>query len=106
MANDDEGFWEAAATVLARNDVTRGTMMGLPCLRTDGTFFAAFDRASGDLLIKVAETRVDQLLASGEAGEVAPSGRRFREWAAIPPEAVDRWLDYLNEAYAFVAAST
>jgi hypothetical protein len=106
MANDDEGFWEAAATVLTRGDVTRGTMMGLPCLRVDGKFFAAFDRASGDLLIKVAAARVDELLVSGEGGAVAPAGRRFREWAAIPPEAVDRWPDYLAEAYTFVATST
>jgi hypothetical protein len=106
MENDEDRFWDAAATLLAQADVTRSTMMGLPCLRVRGKFFAAFARASGDLLIKVPAARVDQLIASGDGGEVVPAGRRFREWAAIPPEAVDDWPDYLTEAYTFVAAST
>jgi hypothetical protein len=105
MSSDDERFWDAAATLLERNDVTRSTMMGLPCLRVNGKFVAAFDRGSGDLLIKVPAARVDQLIAAGDGGEVAPAGRRFREWAAIPAEAVDEWPAYLAEAYAFAAAS-
>ena len=105
MESDEDRFWEAAAHLLARDGVTRSTMMGLPCLRVRGKFFAAFDRSSGDLLIRVPAARVDQLIASGVGGAVAPAGRRFREWAAIPPEAVADWPAYLGEAYTFVAAS-
>jgi hypothetical protein len=48
---------------------------------------------------------VEQLIAAGEGSPVAPAGRRFREWAAVPPESVDRWPDYLSEACAFVSES-
>jgi len=105
MSNDDERFWQAGAALLERDDVTRSTMMGLPCVRVNKKFFAAFDRSSGNLLIKLPATRVDQLIADGEGDVVAPAGRRFREWAAIPPEAVDDWPHYLREAWAFVAAT-
>jgi hypothetical protein len=105
MSNDDEGFWEAGSALLERDDVTRSTMMGLPCLRVGGTFFAAFDRATTDLLVKLPAARVEQLIAAGEGSPVAPAGRRFREWAAVPPESVDRWPNYLSEACAFVAES-
>ena len=41
---------------------------------------------TGDLLVKLPEARVDELVAAGRADPFAPAGRRFREWAAIPPE--------------------
>ena len=47
-------------------------MMGLPCLRLDGAFFASFDRRTGNLLIKLTEPRVDELVASGQADCVRP----------------------------------
>ena len=72
--------------MLAQAGVTRSTMMGLPCLRIDGQFFGSFDRRTGDLLVKLPEARVDQLLDAGRAHTFAPSGRRFREWAAISPD--------------------
>ena len=59
-------------------------MMGFPCLRVDGKFFASTDRATGDLLVKLPEARVDELVDTGRAESFAPAGRRFREWAAIP----------------------
>jgi len=33
-------------------------MMGLPCLRLDGAFFASCDRRTGDLLVKLPEAHV------------------------------------------------
>ena len=63
-------------------------MMGLPCLRWNGAFFASCDRRTGDLLVKLAESRVDELVASGRANSFAPAGRRFREWAAVPDEPI------------------
>ena len=33
-------FWELAEPLLASEGVTRGTMMGFPCLRKHGAFFA------------------------------------------------------------------
>jgi hypothetical protein len=40
-ASDDE-FWDAAAPLLQRPGVTRSTMMGYPCLRLHGDFFASW----------------------------------------------------------------
>ena len=60
-------FWDLAEPLLVRPEVTRSTMMGLPCLRWNGAFFASCDRRTGDLLIKLAETRVDELVAAEQA---------------------------------------
>lgn len=95
-------FWDLAEPLLARPDVERSTMMGLPCLRVHGAFFASCDRSSGDLLVKLPEARVDQLVEAGRAHAFAPAGRRFREWAAIPPERSRSWKRLLDEALAFV----
>jgi hypothetical protein len=43
----DNAFTELIQPLLAIAGVTRSTMMGLPCLRQDGTFFAALDRTTG-----------------------------------------------------------
>jgi hypothetical protein len=102
MAHDDDRYWQAGATLMEQDGVTRSTMMGLPCLRIWTKFFAAYDRASGDLLVKLPAARVDQLIADGSGGAVAPSGRRFREWVAIAADDFQQWPDFLAEACAFV----
>lgn len=94
-------FWDLAVPLLGRPEVTRSTMMGLPCLRWNGAFFASCDRRTGDLLIKLAEARVDSLVAAGRANPFAPAGRRFREWAAIPESRSRTWRRLLDEALEF-----
>jgi hypothetical protein len=94
-------FWDLAEPLLARAAVTRSTMMGLPCLRWNGAFFASCDRRTGDLLVKLAEARVDELVAAGRAQSFAPAGRRFREWAAIPHDRSRTWQRLLDEALEF-----
>jgi hypothetical protein len=103
MPHDEDRFWQAGETLLGQDGVTRSTMMGLPCLRIWTKFFAAYDRSSGDLMVKLPAARVDQLIADGSGGAVAPAGRRFREWVAIPAGNVHHWPDFLVEACAFVA---
>ncbi len=76
-------------------------MMGLPCLRWNGAFFASCDRRTGDLLVKLAEARVDELVAAERAQPFAPAGRRFREWAAIPHDRARSWKGLLDEAFEF-----
>ncbi|MGH2613941.1 MAG: hypothetical protein ACRDJC_01775 [Thermomicrobiales bacterium] len=102
---DEDRFWRAAASLLAQEGVTRSTMMGFPCLRVDGRFLASYDRATGDLLVKLPADRVDQLLANGQGHAFSPAGRRFREWVALPPAAESDWGNYLDEALRFVAGS-
>jgi len=97
-------FWELAEPFLVRSGVTRSTMMGFPCLRINGQFFASVDRSSGNLLVKLPEARVDALLDAGRAEPFAPAGRRFREWAAVPHSRSRTWSKLLDEAHDFVAA--
>lgn len=99
----EELFWELAARHLARPDVTRSTMMGFPCLRVAGEYFASTHRTTGDLIVKLPAPRVDELIAGGRAEPFAPSGRRFREWAAVPNPDAGEWAALLDEALAFVA---
>jgi hypothetical protein len=94
-------FWDFAAPLLGRPEVTRSTMMGLPCLRWNGAFFASCDRRTGDLLVKLPATRVDELVAAEHAKPFAPAGRRFREWAAVPESRSRTWKRLLDEALAF-----
>lgn len=98
-------FWDLAEPLLAHPGVERSTMMGLPCLRIQGAFFASCDRRNGDLLVKLPEARVDELVAAERAHAFAPAGRRFREWAAIPPERSRTWKRLLDEALAFVSSA-
>ena len=41
MTPAEERFWALAEAISANAHVTRSTMMGLPCLRWDGQFFAS-----------------------------------------------------------------
>jgi hypothetical protein len=100
----EERFWDLAEPLLGRPDVTRSTMMGFPCLRVRGQFFASTDRASGALVVKLPEARVDELVDAGRAESFAPAGRRFREWAAVPYERSRTWKRLLDEALDFVEA--
>jgi hypothetical protein len=79
-------------------------MMGLPCLRWDGAFFACLDRRSGDLVVKLAESRVNELICAGTADPFAPAGRRFKQWAAIGVSQQDLWADFLAEAKEFAVS--
>ncbi len=102
---DDEAserFWDAVEQLLARSDVTRSTMMGYPCLRTSGAFFACFNPRDGALVVKLPAIVVAELIASDAAQPFAPNGHAFKEWASIPSELEASWSMHLDEAYAFV----
>lgn len=108
MGRTDDGdelrFWEHAAMLMERPGVSRSTMMGLPCVRVNGAFFASFDRRTGDLLVKLSETRVDALVGAQVAHPFAPAGRRFREWAAIGPADEHTWPALIEEAFDHVSS--
>ena len=103
---DQELFWSFATELLQLPGVNRSTMMGLPCLRLHGVFFAACDRRTGDLLIKLSQQRVNDLIDEGTAHPFAPAGRRFRQWAAIPPELSHHWSALLTEAQQHATLGT
>ena len=94
-------FWELAQQLLAEPGITRSTMMGYPCLRANGAFFACVERATGHLIVKLPAQRVAALVATGQAQPFAPSGRTFREWAAFPVADPAEWRALLAEARDF-----
>ncbi len=102
-SSNEARFWSFADPLLVAPFVTRSTMMGFPCLRVSGRFFASFDRQTGALVVKLPAARVDELIASGQAQPFAPAGRRFREWTSIDASRRAQWSALLDEALEFVA---
>lgn len=97
-------FWQLAERLLVDGLAERGTMMGFPCLRAGGAFFASLERGSGDLIVKLPARRVAELVAAGTGLPFAPAGRVFREWIASPCADAQEWAALLEEAHRFVAA--
>jgi hypothetical protein len=97
-SSGEERFWKLANPLLTQAGVTRSTMMGFPCLRLAGDFFASCDRRTGHLVIKLNEARATALIDAGRAEPFAPNGRPFREWVSIPERFVRSWPALLDEA--------
>ena len=94
-------FEEASAVARAHAGVAASTMMGLPCLRVRGAFFAARDHRSGDLIVKLPRHRVQQLVATGAGTPFAPAGKVFREWVVIEDRDRAQWAKLIDEAHGF-----
>lgn len=99
----EELFWQLAQPLLAEPAVVRSTMMGYPCLRLDGRFFASVDPRTQALLVKLPAARVNALIGAGHGEPFAPAGRVFREWVALPRPDRRRWRALLDEASRFAA---
>jgi hypothetical protein len=97
-ARGEQRFWALAEPLLEQAGVTRSTMMGFPCLRLNGDFFASCDHRTGCLVVKLDEQRVSDLVDTGKADEFAPNGRPFREWAVIPYRRRRSWGPFLDQA--------
>lgn len=95
-------FWDVAAPFLVEDGVTKGTMMGFPCLRIDGGFFASADYRTGDLVVKLPAERVQALIDAGDGDAFAPNGRRFREWVLVKERNATLWTALIAEAKNFV----
>jgi hypothetical protein len=81
--------------------VGRSTMMGYPCVRRAGRFFASFDPRADALVVKLSRERVSELVADGTGEPFAPNGRVFGEWVTIPEPDPDVWEQLLAEARDF-----
>ncbi|HEY3606557.1 MAG TPA: hypothetical protein VGL06_03615 [Pseudonocardiaceae bacterium] len=95
-------FHDATASALTREDVATGTMMGFPCLRVSGAFFASCDHRTGDLIVKLPRQRVQELITAGNGKPFAPAGRTFREWVLIDNRDPARWAALIDEARTYV----
>lgn len=94
-------FWEVVDPLLARGAAERGTMMGHPCVRVGGSFFATAGHSGNELIVKLPASRVDALIAKGVGVAFAPAGRRFKEWVAVPRADRRLWRRLVDEALAF-----
>ena len=99
----DRRYRRLTEGLLADPRVSRGTMMGFPCMRIEGAFFASLDPGTHHLIVKLPASRVSELIASGAGLVFAPSHRPFREWVAIPGTDEATWAGLLDEARAFVS---
>jgi TfoX/Sxy family transcriptional regulator of competence genes len=81
--------------------VVRSTMMGRPCVRRAGRFFASFDPEADCLVLKLPTERVEALIDDGAGEPFAPNGRVFREWVAIATPDPSAWARLLAEALDF-----
>jgi hypothetical protein len=98
-------FREASASALTHPDVATGTMMGFPCLRVSGAFFASCDHRRGDLIVKLSQQRVQELITAGVGKPFAPAGRTFREWVLVDGRDPARWAELIDEARSFVGGN-
>ena len=106
--NDGQALWEQSSSELMGTDprIDRSTMMGLPCLRLGGLFFASFDKRAGDLVVKLAAEDVAARIQRGAGRPFAPAGKVFREWLAIAPGDDDVWRSALADALAFARTAS
>lgn len=86
--------------------VGRSTMMGFPCVRRAGQFFASFDHRAEALVVKLPRERVAELIAEGTGEPFAPNGRVFREWVTIPEAEPKVWEQLLAEARDFAGPAS
>ena len=95
-------FWKLAEPLLAEEGIVKSTMMGFPCLRVNGDFFASVDHKTGDLIVKLPANQVLELIETEVGEPFAPAGRRFKEWVSIPNRDATLWQQLINDARAFV----
>jgi hypothetical protein len=61
-------------------------------------------RAGDDLVLKLAPTRVAELIEAGIAEPNLVGGRPMKEWANLPPKSQSRWMDLTRESMEYVGA--
>ena len=86
--------------------VGRSTMMGYPCVRRAGRFFASFDTGAEALVVKLPRQRVAELIADGTGEAFVPNGSVFREWVTIPDTDPVTWRQLLVEARDFAGPAS
>ena len=103
----EDTFWDLAAELQADDPaVAEGTLMGGRCMRVDGEFFSMIFVKEQTLVVKLAEERVNELIAAGQGEPFAPAGKVFREWLGVSAIDEDQWRALMAEARDFVDGRT
>jgi hypothetical protein len=92
---------EIADKIVLEPGVEISTMMKTPCLRYKGDFIAMMFEKEDSLIIKVAPTRVDELIKDGKGMEFNFTKKKFKEWVLIPQEFEDDYEAYIREALTY-----
>ena len=101
-AKSREVFERIATSYVGEAGVTSGTGFGSnPGLRISGKIFAMLSNDA--LVVKLPATRVDELVADGDATHFdAGKGRLMREWASVGASRSGEWDHLVREALDFV----
>lgn len=84
--------------------VTRARMFNGDGVKVREDFFAFIGR-NGDLVAKLPEARVREVVGARSGNPVVMGSRTMRQWVRLPVEAgVGAWSAVLDEAYRFVLA--
>ena len=58
--------------------------------------------SKGNFVVKLPKNRVSEMLDSGEGLPYDPgNGKIMKEWAIIPENTSEKWIDYASEAMEF-----
>jgi len=76
----------------------QSTMMGTPCLRYKGQFFAMMFEKEDALIIKVSKARVLELIENGLGREFNFTKKKFKEWVLIPETYENQYETLMLEA--------
>lgn len=98
MMPDDNSLYARLSERFLCDGVERGSMMGYPCLRFMGSFFASEERGSGHLIVKLNEIQVTEAIRNGVGLPFKPAGRVFKEWLLIPEHDEAVWYDLISKA--------
>ncbi len=99
-------FQKVVSTFANHRDVKFGRMFGSSSvLNVNGKIFAMCRK--GDLVVKLPENRVDELMDARKGTRFDPGhGRIMKEWIVIPAKVIpakkEDWQKLSKEAYAFV----
>ena len=94
-------FWDTVEPLLGEPGVDEGTMMGYPCVRVGGVFFAMPKHDTGDLVCKLPAARVAELVTDGTGHPFGPGEKVFKEWVRVGRDHHDAWAGLLREARSF-----